>query len=126
MENLAKKKSLSIVDIIIISVIIVVAIAGVVFINSFSTPGNIVVITVGNEEYKTVPLDSDKQQEIKINNTNTVIIENGEVYMKEADCPDKVCINTGKIKNVGEIIVCKPNNVKVEIKGDSGAEDAVW
>ena len=37
--------------------------------------------------------------------------------MIEADCRNKVGINTGFISEVGEMIVCLPHQVLVQIKG---------
>lgn len=47
---------------------------------------------------------------------NTVIIKNGEVYVSHADCPNQICVNTGKISKTGEQIACLPNKVLVEIR----------
>ena len=47
---------------------------------------------------------------------NTVVIENGEVYMKDADCKNRVCVKQGIIVKTGESIVCLPNRVTAEIK----------
>ena len=44
--------------------------------------------------------------------------------MKEADCPDKYCVKQGKIKNVGETIVCLPHKVVVEIEKTSKGIDS--
>ena len=57
--------------------------------------------------------------------TNKVYIEKDGVTMKEAKCPDKVCIEQGKIKSRTEAIICMPNKVVVEYKGSSKGPDAV-
>ena len=46
---------------------------------------------------------------------NTVVIEDGKAYMRDADCPDSLCIRMGKINSVGERIICLPNKVIVEV-----------
>ncbi len=51
---------------------------------------------------------------VDIGGTNTLVIENGEAYMKSATCPDKLCIRQGKIGKKGGSIVCLPNKVAVE------------
>ena len=48
----------------------------------------------------------------------TLKVSEGKIYMEDSDCPDKVCIKTGKIFRVGESIVCVPNMVSVKITGD--------
>ena len=56
-----------------------------------------------------------RSKEIKLSH-NTVIIENGKVYMKEADCKNQICVKHKKISEKGEVIICLPNRVSVEIK----------
>ena len=58
---------------------------------------------------------------------NKVVINDGKVSMTEADCPDELCVKTGKISRVGETIVCLPHRVVVEIKGsqDDDSIDSV-
>lgn len=55
--------------------------------------------------------------------TNTLVIENGKAYIREASCPqnagDVSCVDQGKKSRVGEIITCLPNRVIVEIVGES-------
>ncbi|MDR0957998.1 MAG: NusG domain II-containing protein [Clostridiales bacterium] len=50
-------------------------------------------------------------------NINTVKISGGKVFMEYADCPDKVCMNSGVVCHSGETIVCLPNKVVIEITG---------
>lgn len=55
--------------------------------------------------------------------TVTVKIENREVYVIESTCPDKICVNSRKISRGGEVIVCAPALVSVEIIGERGDVD---
>lgn len=55
--------------------------------------------------------------------TNAIVIEGARVYMIHSDCPDHTCERTGKIKYVGQSIICLPNKLSVTIVGE--AEDAV-
>lgn len=50
--------------------------------------------------------------------------ENGEAYVADADCPDRVCVNTGKISRAGQSIICIPNKLSVKITG-KGSFDAL-
>ncbi len=47
----------------------------------------------------------------------TVCIVDGEVFVSDTDCPDKVCQNTGRISAKGASIVCAPAGVSVHITG---------
>ena len=49
---------------------------------------------------------------------NFIALHDGEVRVVEADCPDKICIRRGAIKNVGETIACVPHKLLIEIAGD--------
>lgn len=53
--------------------------------------------------------------EIDIYGKNTAVIENGCVYMKEASCPDKLCIHQGKAHDGSKKIICLPNKVVIEV-----------
>ena len=65
-------------------------------------------------------LDLANDQELTINGvsggTNHLIIKDGEVWVSEATCPDKICVHQGKIHLDGEIIVCLPNKMTAQIK----------
>ena len=49
---------------------------------------------------------------------NILEIKNGAIRVLEADCPNKICIRCGAIKNVGETIACVPHKLLIEIAGD--------
>ena len=53
---------------------------------------------------------------------NTLVIKDGAAYMKEADCPDKLCIHQGRISREGMELVCMPNRVVVRISGKDKSE----
>lgn len=52
---------------------------------------------------------------------NTVEVQRGKIRIKEADCPDKVCVNTGYISTSAVPIVCLPHKLTITI--DSEKED---
>ena len=57
---------------------------------------------------------------------NVLTISNGEAWMSEAVCPDKVCMDFGKIHYNTEMIVCRPGGIVVLIEnGDSSDLDAI-
>ena len=70
-----------------------------------------------------------------LNKDKIILLPNGEmkIEVKESrirvawsDCPKQLCVNTGWIKTAGEIIVCVPNKVLIEIEAtDFPALDAV-
>jgi hypothetical protein len=63
------------------------------------------------------PLRLDKDQEIILLDGKMLIeVKEGRIRVKKSDCPRKICVNTGWIKTPGQIIVCVPNKVLLEIK----------
>lgn len=56
---------------------------------------------------------------------NLLVIENGEAWLSEANCPNLLCVKTGKIRYAGQSIVCLPHKLAVRIAGGASALDAV-
>ena len=68
----------------------------------------------------------DSEYEIKsFYGSNTLVIKDGYAYMSESSCKDHLCEKMGKISNVGETIICLPNEVFVEIISSKEKYDAV-
>lgn len=85
----------------------------------FRTPASVVTVRAPNYE-RTFPLDADAEIEL---DGLTVCISDGEVWVANANCPDKTCEHTGKISRSGQSIVCLPNGVTVTISGEG---DLAW
>ncbi|HHT91817.1 MAG: NusG domain II-containing protein [Bacillota bacterium] len=49
---------------------------------------------------------------------NVVEINEGQVRVSEADCPDLLCVNTGWRRHVGQVIVCLPHYFVVRVVGE--------
>lgn len=75
-----------------------------------------VVINVENKHVCTLPLDKNSIKEIKTDSGyNIVVIEDGYVFINEADCKNQVCVKTNKINKVEQSIVCLPHKLSVRI-----------
>ena len=59
------------------------------------------------------------------NGSNTVRVEHGRIAVTDADCPDKICVNTVYIENGVVPIVCLPHRLTVTIQGSGSGFDAV-
>lgn len=66
-------------------------------------------------------------QEISIQDgTNILVIHDGKAKMKEASCPDQVCVHQKAISKQAESIICLPNRVVVTIEGAQASQtDAI-
>lgn len=60
---------------------------------------------------------------------NIILVEQGQISMKEASCPDKLCVHMGKIHNASLPVTCLPNKVVIRIipdtENDNGTPDAI-
>ena len=75
-----------------------------------------VIIEVAGEEIVRLPLSENTTYSIDQEDMhNLIVIEDGSVYMSEADCPSQNCVRQGKITQVGVPIVCLPHQVIVMI-----------
>ena len=91
--------------------------------NKAETEGAVLEITIDGELYGNFPLEEDKEIEVTSSyGSNTVVIEQGRAYMKEADCPDKICEGMREIAGDGEIICCLPHRLFLTVRGGEEAE----
>ncbi len=49
--------------------------------------------------------------------SNVLVVENGEAWLSEANCPDLLCVKMGKIRYAGQTITCLPNRLTVTVEG---------
>ena len=116
MKKLITKK-----DFILVLIVLVVGFAGLILANS-ADKGKTATIKVDGEVVETLLLNEDTSVEF---NNVVIACENGEIYVKESTCTDKVCMRSGKISKSGEGIICAPNRVSIEIDGKSNLPDAM-
>ena len=57
--------------------------------------------------------------------TLIVEIKDGKVRVKEADCPDRICVGTGAISKSGSAIVCVPAGFSIRAVTEYGGADFV-
>ena len=55
---------------------------------------------------------------------NVILVSNGRIEMKSADCPDKICVNHGELKSSSSPIVCLPNKVVIKFEENTDGADA--
>ena len=111
MKKLITKK-----DFILLFVVLLVGVVGIILMNSADN-GKSAEIIVDGVTQEVISLDEAFEKQI---NGVVVCCENGEIYIKESDCPDKVCVRSGRISKSGESIICAPNRVAIKISGENG------
>ncbi|MBQ9662176.1 MAG: NusG domain II-containing protein [Oscillospiraceae bacterium] len=118
MENAEKKKYKR--DLILVGILLIAALLLFLFVrkNQEKDTGNgaQAVVTVDGAEIGRYPLN--KNGTFPLNDgSNILVVENGEAWVSEANCPDKVCMGMGKISRNGEFIACLPNRLIVVVEG---------
>ena len=78
-------------------------------------------ISVNGETVYTFPLgeSSEYNMEMQLDTGNYLVIENGFVYVKDAACPDRLCVKQGKISEAGQSIICLPHRLVIKITGEN-------
>lgn len=132
-------------DFILIGIVLIIALG--IFLGyrviTGSGNGGTVLISTGGTEYARLSLKDNGTYIIKASEPlkkisseeelknisapfNILTINDGVAYMKEASCPDLLCVHQAKISKTGEQIVCLPNKIVVEIiNGEKSDVDVV-
>lgn len=106
-------------DIIYISTLFLLILAvSISIIFNINQTSDIVVIQVDNVTYGEYDLYENRRIDIEQIGKNTVIIEDGEVFMHSADCRDGLCLKQSKISTNMGTIICLPNRTVVYIKSE--------
>lgn len=112
---LGNKKLLA--DVILIASLLVLSLSVFLITLLSREEGAVAVVSVDGAVVAEYPLSRDGEYSLN-GGTNILIIKDGAAFMKDADCPDKICIHQKKKSKTGERIVCLPNRVMVEIEGE--------
>ena len=112
---------------LILGLIAIIAAAGIwLFYSADAEKGLTAVITVDGDVRAELPLDKSGIVPIETEwGYNIVTVEDGKVFVVEADCRDQICVDHKKIEKTGETIVCLPHKMVVEIIGGEEEVDMV-
>ena len=119
-----KDKKTLVRDLALVGVLLLVGAAVALAVVLSSDDGSTVVIRRNGEVIQTLSLSADRRLVLADDSgSNTLVIENGQAWMEEADCPDGLCMKTGRISRTGQSIICLPHRLSVEIEGDIDPSD---
>ncbi len=111
-------------DIVLIAVLLLLAAAGLLLFNALKTGGDTVVVLIDGVESASYPLSVDTEVFIDTaDGVNTLVISGGKAYVRDADCPDGICVSHRPVSMVGETIVCLPHSLVIKIEAKSGEGD---
>lgn len=110
-------------DIILTASILIVAVLVFFIIGLITKNGNYVEVKKNGEIIGKYSLAENQTVEIKDENGyNLLIIEDGKAFISEASCPDKLCVNQGKVSTNGKALVCLPNKTVITVYSDDDGE----
>lgn len=119
-------------DIILAVVIIFIATAGLLLFVFNREQGSTVSVKIDGTQIASYPLGENREIPIKTGDNdehiNVLVIKDGKASISEADCPDKICVETRAVSYVGETVVCLPHKLVIEItnqNADGGIDVAV-
>ncbi len=106
-------------EILIFTSLFILALAAVLYIQ-FAPSGEskTLLITIDGKEYRKTTIDEETYEAFSIETdygVNDVVIEHGAVNVVSADCPNQICVHTKEAYMAGDIIVCLPHKVVIEI-----------
>ena len=130
-----KRKYFRLWDLIPISLVVIVFLSGLWnLLSSHNEEGHLTaVISVNSEEFCRVDLSGVKEAyDLEVPTSEGVVVVHiapDGVCVKDSPCPDKVCVNTGKLTRSGQSAVCLPERVSVKLltaeEGPRSQPDAV-
>ena len=106
-------------DFLLIAAVILAAAAAVFFFQVKNrTSGTVyAIVEQDSKELMRLPLSEPGEYRISDGDSYNVIeIAEGGVRMKEADCPDQICVSRGLIQKSGQSIVCLPHRLVIRLE----------
>ena len=111
-----------VIDVCLVAALLLIT--GILYLamNGGSGDGAVAVVRIKGETVEAHPLSESGTYPLN-GGTNVLVIENGDAWICEADCPDKRCMQQGKIHYTGQCLTCLPNKLTVTVEG--GEDDGI-
>lgn len=115
-------------DLIVIALLVTIALGvwwALPWLRAGKTP--MAEIYQGNRLVKTVALTEGKTEVFHLEGIDNVTFRlnaDGSIQFLVSDCPDQICVQTGKLSKIGETAACLPNNLLIKlVPGESQHKD---
>ena len=109
-------------DLLLAAALLLAVGASLFFLLAGGRGGETAVVYLDGERYASLPLSEDTALEIVTDRgRNLVVVEDGRVFVKEADCPDLVCVHTPALtEGDPKTIACLPHRLVILLEGGDG------
>ena len=114
-------------DIVLILILLVISLC-VIIPSLFQKDTGEAYIYVNGELYASYDLSAVRDIHIEAGNgiVNDISIADNSIYMKDATCPDRICVHQGPISRNNESICCAPAGLLILIRSkDDTGYDAI-
>lgn len=113
-------RRMTVADRLVAAGLLLVALGGVALVTA-APAGRRVVVGDGARVLFTAPLDRPQQVDIPgpLGMTR-LVIDQGGARISASPCALKVCMGMGSARRPGDLLVCLPNRVLVQVEGDPG------
>lgn len=111
--------------IIVISLAVIGVVCWLLFTVVFAKSGTVAEIYYQTELVKTIELTTGKEETFTIEQVPEVVFhlyEDGSIAFIESDCPDKICIQSGRLHLIGQFAACLPNQLYMKIVSHGPAQ----
>lgn len=107
-----------ILGLIAVAVLAAAGIIAYIVMKSVPTVNPVAEIYQNGKLIRSVPLSEDCEFTVTCaEGYNTVTVKDGAVMISSADCPDKVCVQTGAVSGGAVPIVCLPHRLEIRVAG---------
>ncbi len=110
------KGKLQIILITVLSAVLALCAAGILLSGCCSDKQRVLIIQNGVILYR-LDLQAEEDRTIRIDGENgcfsLIEIKDHTICVKDADCPDRVCVRTGVLRSENIPVVCLPNRLIV-------------
>lgn len=114
-------------DIILATAVILTAVVAMLLWQFSRTDGAYAVVLTDGVETARYALDTDTEVMLRTGegDVNTLVISEGKAFVRDANCPDGICVGHRPISKTGETIVCLPHKLVIKIiaPADAGGVD---
>ncbi len=89
-------------------------------------PASQLKIRQGNQIIGTYDLNQKRELHIKgAIGESIIVINNGQARFKQSPCPNQYCVNQGWLSHAGQVAICLPNEVSLQLMGAKNTYDSL-
>ena len=113
--------------ILIVSLLLIVSVLGSVWVVRRRAPGTVANVYQDGVCIRSIDLARvTKAFEFTVSGKwgwNVIRVEPGRICVREADCPDRVCVNDGWLSDSARPVVCLPHKLVIRLEARAKASD---